>query len=123
MYVKEASLLVLFLCFFMHTSYSALPIPTHNKFLPQKKIEEKFKNGREPFEHKLIREEICKKNNAIKGVSSSADCKSSLHKALLQFTKSEDTRWRHRNVREMDLQHLSKTDYDPPHRKSPIHNK
>ncbi|XP_042064264.1 uncharacterized protein LOC121807998 [Salvia splendens] len=111
----------------MHASYSALPIPTHNKFLPQKKnIEEKLKNGRETFEHKLIKEEICKKNNAIKGVSSRADCKSSLHKALLQFTKSEDTRWRHRKVIEMDLQHsqhVSEKDYDPPHRKSPIHNK
>ncbi|XP_057776767.1 uncharacterized protein LOC130995486 [Salvia miltiorrhiza] len=133
----KASFFVLFLCFFMHAYTTTPSSALHNKFLPQK-IEEKLEfnkfgpNGRVTLTHdhnlrsKSSRHDLCKIN---KGGRSRADCKSSLHKALLQL--SEDSRWRHLNVREVDLQNssilseedLSESDYEPPHRKSPIHNK
>ncbi|XP_051123073.1 uncharacterized protein LOC127245948 [Andrographis paniculata] len=61
----------------------------------------------------------------------SGEWKCSHHKKLLQhYSESEGSRWARVNVRNMDLHEpffgdkdLSETDYQPPHRKAPIHNK
>ncbi|XP_020546930.1 uncharacterized protein LOC110011310 [Sesamum indicum] len=75
--------------------------------------------------------DLCQKNKGIERIKSgSEDCNnksSDLHKGLLHPSISEASRWPHDlDVREMAIfkdEDLSKTDYQPPHRKSPIHNK
>ncbi|EYU31322.1 hypothetical protein ABFS82_06G117000 [Erythranthe guttata] len=144
MCAKTIFVIILFLCSLsMHACNSRLLADIlHKKLHHPHKIEETkldsstkisvSSNGDESDQ-----EDVCKKNKDglinIEGTKSgsSEDCKSSLRKALLHATKSaEGSRWTHQSIREKDLnssifkeEYLSETDYQPPHRKSPIHNK
>ncbi|KAI3471048.1 hypothetical protein Pfo_027711 [Paulownia fortunei] len=147
----KTSLIIFFLCFFMHACNARPFAPTtwiSDKKSQPHKIEEKLKvsmnispNVRGTFGHRMPvrsavslnpkeKEDLCKKNKGIKGTKSGEIVKV----VSLLFTRPRCTqqyhRWRHLNVREMDLhssifreEDLSETDYQPPHRKSPIHNK
>ncbi|KAL7147568.1 hypothetical protein ABFS83_06G116300 [Erythranthe nasuta] len=145
MCAKTIFLIILFLCSLsMHACNARLLADIlHKKLHYPHKIEETklessnkscviSSNGDESDQ-----EDVCKKNKGglinIEGTKSgsSEDCKSSLRKALLHATKSaEGSRWTHQSIREKDLnssifkeEYISETDYQPPHRKSPIHNK